>query len=72
MWVNIRGMLIAPAKILGARRASHHPAFMDNCRTISHTFYSPIYKVHEGNEGVGCEPSSFLQLKTRARGESLM
>ena len=35
------------------RGTSHHPAFMDNCRTISHTFYSPIYTVDEGNEDVG-------------------
>ena len=33
--------------------ASHHPAFMGNCRTISHTFYSPVYPVDEGNEDVG-------------------
>ena len=27
------------------RGASHHPAFMDNCPTISHTFFSFIYPV---------------------------
>ena len=32
---------IAPAKILGAGGASHHPAFMGNCRTISYMLYSP-------------------------------
>ena len=44
---------IAPAKILGAGGASHHPAFMGNCRTISYMLYSPIYPVDEGNEDVG-------------------
>ena len=28
-----------------ARRASHHPAFLDNCQAISHTFYSLINPV---------------------------
>ena len=56
---------------------SRHPAFMDNCRTISHTLYSPIYPVDEVNEDVGsiwdnillffgffwCESSSLYWLK---------
>ena len=32
-----------------ARIASHHPAFIGNYRTISHTFYIFIYPVDEGN-----------------------
>ena len=35
------------------REASHQPAFMCNRLTISHTFYSPIYPVDEGNVDVG-------------------
>ena len=46
-------MLIAWAKSWSAREASHQLPFMDNCRTISLTFYSPIYPVDEGNEDVG-------------------
>ena len=26
---------------------------MSDCRTITHTFYSPIYPLDEGNEDVG-------------------
>ena len=40
-------------KSQSARRVSHHPVFMGNCRTISHKFYSPIYPVDEGNDDVG-------------------
>ena len=59
------------------REASHQPTFMGHCWTISHTFYSPIYLVDEGNEVVGsvgdvillfffvwCESSSLIGLKT--------
>ena len=35
------------------REASHQPAFMCNLLNISHTFYSPIYPVDEGNVDVG-------------------
>ena len=42
-------LLTASAKILECEGASHHPAFMGNCQTISHTF-SLIYPVDEGNE----------------------
>ena len=37
--VNI--MLIASAKSRSVRGASHQPAFMSSCLTISHTFYLP-------------------------------
>ena len=40
-------------KSRSVRGASHHPALMGNCRTISHKFYSPIYPVVEGNDEVG-------------------
>ena len=40
-------------KSQSVRGASHHPAFMGNCRTISHKFYSPIYPVDEENDDVG-------------------
>ena len=46
-------MLIALAKSLECEGVSHQPAFMGNCRTISHMFYNPIYPVDEGNEKVG-------------------
>ena len=39
--------LLLRLKSPSARGASHHPAFMGNCRTISHTFYSLIYPVDE-------------------------
>ena len=45
--------LLLQLKSRSPRGASHHPAFMGNCQTISHTFYSPIYPVDEGNEDVG-------------------
>ena len=45
--------LIASAKISELEGASHHPAFMGNYRTISHTFYCPIYPVDKGIEDVG-------------------
>ena len=41
-------LLIAPAKTLGHDESfspTHQPAFMNDCRTISHTFYSPTYPV---------------------------
>ena len=43
-----------------ARGASHHPAFMGNCRTISHKFYSLIYPVDEGNDDVGLVSDNIL------------
>ena len=68
-------------KFRSARGASHHPAFMGNCRTISHTFYSLIYLVDEfplkemtmwGRSKISsycfflwCESSSLLRLKSR-------
>ena len=39
-------------KSWSARGGSHHAAFMGNCWTISHKFYSSI-PVDEGNEDVG-------------------
>ena len=45
--------LLLCLKFWSVRRASHHSAFMGYCRTISHTFYSPIYPVDEVNEDVG-------------------
>ena len=42
--------LLLLLKFQSAREASHHPAFMSNCGTISHTFYSLIYPVDEGNQ----------------------
>ena len=42
--------LLLRLKFRSARGASHYPAFMGNCQTISHTFYSLIYPVNEGNE----------------------
>ena len=58
---------------------------MGNCRTISHTFYSPIYPVDEGNEDVGLVSDNILffflfgvnqvhcfGLKPGTRGECLM
>ena len=47
-------------KSRSARGASHHPAFMGNCRTISHKFYSPIYPVDEGNDDVGSVSDNIL------------
>ena len=38
-------MFVASTKIPEGEGASHHPAFMDNCPTISHTFFSFIYPV---------------------------
>ena len=34
-------------KSWNARGASHHPAFIGNCPTISHTFFSLTYPVYE-------------------------
>ena len=45
-----RTRLLLQLKSRSARGASHHSAFMENCWTISHTFYSFIYPVYEGNE----------------------
>ena len=45
--------LLLQLKPWGMRGASHQSVFMSNCPTISHTFYSPIYPVDEGNEDVG-------------------
>ena len=47
-------------KSRSVRGASHHPAFMGNCRTISHKFYSPIYPVDEGNDDVGSVSDNIL------------
>ena len=40
-------------KSQSTRGASDHPAFMGNCQTVSHKFYSPMYPVDEGNDNVG-------------------
>ena len=69
-----------------ARGASHHPAFMGNCLTISHTFFNLIYPVDKfalkemrmwdqskilSCFFVWCESSLLLQLKSRSmRGAS--
>ena len=39
--------LLLRVKSQSTRGASHHPAFMGNCPTISHTFFSLIYPVDE-------------------------
>ena len=39
--------LLLQWKAQSVRGASHHPAFMGNCQTISHTFYSLDYPVDE-------------------------
>ena len=69
-----------------ARGASHHPAFMGNCLTISHTFFNLIYPVDKfalkemrmwdqskilSCFFVWCESSLLLQLKSHSmRGAS--
>ena len=75
--------LLLQLKLRSAKEASH-PAFMGNYRTISHTFYSPIYPVDEENEDVGSVWDNIslffrlvwitlmLWLKTGVRGEYLM
>ena len=45
--------LLLQLKLWGVRRVSHQPAFMSDQRTISHTFYSLIHPLDEGNEDVG-------------------
>ena len=52
-WGIFRACLLLGLKSWSARAASHSSAFIGNCRTISHTFCSPIYSVDEGNEDVG-------------------
>ena len=52
MCVNIRCMLIAPAKILECEGSISPSSFYGELLTISHTFYSAIYPVDEGNEDV--------------------
>ena len=47
-------------KSRSARGTSHHPAFMGNCQTISHKFYTPIYPVDEGNDDVGSVSEKIL------------
>ena len=67
------------------REASHQPTFIGHCWTISHTFYSPIYLVDEGNEDVrsvgdvillfflfGVNQVHWLGLKPGAWGEYLI
>ena len=65
------------------RLKSYHSAFMDNCRTISHTFYSLIYLADEFSLKemrtcdqfkilsycffVWCESGSLLRLKSRLK-----
>ena len=41
-----------------ARGSSHQAAFMDNCQTVSHTFYSLIYPVDEENEIAWANPKN--------------
>ena len=49
----VNTMQIASAKFRSVRGASHQPAFMSSCPTISHPFHlpnylvTPIYLVHE-------------------------
>ena len=45
--------LLLQLKPWGVRRASYQPAVTSDRGTISHTFYSPIYPVDEGNEDLG-------------------
>ena len=52
MYVNIWCMLIAPAKILEREESISPSSFYGELLTISHTFYSSIYPVDEGNEDV--------------------
>ena len=52
MWGNVvRGgaTFLLQQKSQSARGASHHSGFIGNFRTITHTFYSPIYLVDERN-----------------------
>ena len=51
-WIFVAWLLLQ-LKSRSVRGASHHPAVMGNCRTISHTLCSPIYPVDEVNEHVG-------------------
>ena len=53
MWVNIRYMLISPAKIPECDGSISPSSFYGQLPNYSHTFYSPIYPVDEGNVGVG-------------------
>ena len=50
--VNIRCMLVAPAKILEREGSISPSSFYGELLIISHTFYSPIYPLDEGNEDV--------------------
>ena len=47
-------------KSWSAREASHHSAFMGNCWSISHKFYSPNYPADEGNDDVGLVSDNIL------------
>ena len=47
-------------KSQSTRGASQHPAFMGNCQTVSHKFYSPMYPVDEGNDNVGSVSDNIL------------
>ena len=49
----IKTGLLLQLKSQGVRRAFHQLACMSNHWTISHTFYSPICPVDEGNEDLG-------------------
>ena len=47
-------------KSWSAREASHHSAFMGNCWSISHKFYSPNYPADEGDDDVGLVSDNIL------------
>ena len=84
MCVNIRCMLIAPAKILEREESISPSSFYGELLTISHTFYSAIYPVNKEMRtwsrceiasycfSVWCESSSLLHLKPGWRGDYLM
>ena len=82
IWAYLSGLLLQ-LKSWCAREASHNPAFMGNCRTISRTFYNPStqwmkemrtwdwFEISSYCFFVWCEPSSLLRLKSQgARGVS--
>ena len=45
-------MLIASAKIPAREESISQTCFYEQLPVISHTFYSPIYPLEEGNEDV--------------------
>ena len=53
-------LLVALTKIPESEGNIHHPAFMGNCRTISHKFCSPIYPMDEENDDLGLVSDNIL------------